>query len=159
MFTIYSYAVFFSFLFSLLFIITCHMRSLDYKSTWTNCLYISMHSGFLIYILFTDSNEEEQDQQHISFHVFHLHFLDWKQKAETYRFAECRGHAHQKEYLLDWANALFINCGYKKKNIVQKTCSSSGLLFWPVLLHCVTTIYFSPLCLSRGDLVKVNLRC
>lgn len=26
------------------FIITCHMRSLDYKSTWTNCLYISMHS-------------------------------------------------------------------------------------------------------------------
>lgn len=48
--------VWFFSLFSL-FIVTCHMRSLDYKSTWTNCLYISMHSCFLIYILFTASKE------------------------------------------------------------------------------------------------------
>lgn len=114
--TIYSFSVFdFFFFFSFLFIVTCHMRSLDYKSTWTNCLYISMHSCFLIYILFTDSNEEEKDQPHVSFHVFHFHFLDGEQKAWPYRFAECRGHAHQIEYLLEGANVLFINCGCKKK--------------------------------------------
>lgn len=79
--TIYSFSVFDFFLFSFLFIVTCHMRSLDYKSTWTNCLYISMHSCFLIYILFTDSNGEEKDQPHVSFHVFHFHFLDGEQKA------------------------------------------------------------------------------
>lgn len=57
-FTIYCFfhvCLVFFFTFFPLFIVTCHMRSLDYKSTWTNCLYISMHSCFLIYILFTDS--------------------------------------------------------------------------------------------------------
>lgn len=127
------------------------MRSLDYKSTWTNCLYISMHSCFLIYILFTDSKEEEKDQPHVSFHAFHFHFLDGEQKAQPYRFAECRGHAHQTEYLLEGANVLFINCGCKKGE--KREFKSPFLRLWPALLHCVTTIYFFPFvsgCLSRG---------
>lgn len=34
--------------------ISCHMRTLDYKSTWTNCLNISMHSCEVFTSLFTD---------------------------------------------------------------------------------------------------------
>lgn len=110
-----------------------------------------MHSCFLIYILFTDSNEEEKDQPHVSFHVFHFHFLDGEQKAWPYRFAECRGHAHQIEYLLEGANVLFINCGCKKKGkkrelkkspFLQRASSLTGAaalrnhnLFFPLCLR------------------------
>ena len=45
--TIFVFTIYYVFSMFAFFIITCHMRSLDYKSTWTNCLYISMHSCLL----------------------------------------------------------------------------------------------------------------
>lgn len=84
-FTIYSFSMFaFFFFFFFLFIVTCHMRSLDYKSTWTNCLYISMHSCFLIYILFTNSNEGEKDQQHC-FPFMCVVYISWTGNRERSR--------------------------------------------------------------------------
>lgn len=83
-FTIYSFSMFEFFFFFPLFIVTCHMRSLDYKSTWTNCLYISMHSCFLIYILFTNSNEGEKDQQHY-FPFMCVVYISWTGNRERSR--------------------------------------------------------------------------
>lgn len=142
------------FLFFSLFIVTCHMRSLDYKSTWTNCLYISMHSCFLIYILFTASKEGGKGS---CFPFMCVVYISWTgNRVEPHRFAECSGHAHQIEYLLEWAN-VFIHSGYKKRS-KKKPSFATQLHLWPVLLHCVTTIYFFPFvwgCLSGGGLERL----
>lgn len=158
-FTIYSFSMFDFFFFFFLFIITCHMRSLDYKSTWTNCLYISMHSCFLIYILFTDSKKGGKDQQHVFLSYVLFTFLGRGTESGATSICRVFRTCTPSRISVGLSKCVYSQwLQFKKKERSKKRRCSSQLHLWPELLHCVTTVYFFPFvwgCLSGGGLERL----
>lgn len=152
------------FAFFLVFIITCHMRSLDYKSTWTNCLYISMHSC----LVFTSYLQTWTKKRRRIYNTFPLMCFIYISRVENKKQPHtiCRVHR-----TCTWnQNVSFV----WRESVVLFLITESGiaqfcnrLRLWPVLLHCITLICFFIiwLCLycasvsEHRGLEKVNLRC